>query len=208
MTTRSLLALAGFATNGLAAPAAENWENHCAKCHGADGKALPQADLTNPELIAKYPRSLQLLAMLRKDINGQPHMGDNPLPSPQEAAEIATYLREGGQDYDVLGHARGAPAEALEVVNLDVRRAIARRSESPERFAVASADGKRLYAGGSFTRVNGSTANRIVALDPTTGAERARKALEFDTVLGEGEAARKQPPYYLYGKLPGDDKPK
>ncbi len=21
-----------------AAPAAENWENHCAKCHGADGK--------------------------------------------------------------------------------------------------------------------------------------------------------------------------
>ena len=23
---------------GLAAPASENWENHCAKCHGADGK--------------------------------------------------------------------------------------------------------------------------------------------------------------------------
>lgn len=23
---------------GFAAPAAENWENHCAKCHGADGK--------------------------------------------------------------------------------------------------------------------------------------------------------------------------
>ena len=68
---------------------------YCAECHGADGKALPQADLTNPELIAKYPRSLQLLAMLRKDINGQPHMGDNPLPSPQEAAEIATYLRQG-----------------------------------------------------------------------------------------------------------------
>lgn len=69
----------------------------CAECHGADGKALPQADLSNPELIAKYPRSLQLLALLRKDINGQPHMGDNPLPSAQEAAEIATYLREGEQ---------------------------------------------------------------------------------------------------------------
>ena len=73
---------------------------YCAECHGADGKALPQADLTNPEVIGKYPRSLQLLALLRRDINGQPHMGDNPLPSPQEAAEIATYLR-GGQ---------GAPA--------------------------------------------------------------------------------------------------
>lgn len=68
---------------------------YCAECHGADGKALPQADLTNPELIAKYPRSLQLLAMLRKDINGQPHMGDNPLPGPQEAADIASYLRQG-----------------------------------------------------------------------------------------------------------------
>lgn len=74
------------------------YATYCAECHGADGKALPQADLTNPELIAQYPRSLQLLAMLRKDINGQPHMGDNPLPSAQEAAEIATYLREGGQE--------------------------------------------------------------------------------------------------------------
>jgi alpha-glucoside transport system permease protein len=73
------------------------YAQYCAECHGADGKAIPQADLTNPELIAKYPRSLQLLALLRKDINGQPHMGDNPLPSPQEAAEIATYLREGEQ---------------------------------------------------------------------------------------------------------------
>lgn len=70
---------------------------YCAECHGADGKAIPQADLTNPELIAKFPRSLQLLAMLRKDINGQPHMGDHPLPSAQEAAEIAAYLKQGEQ---------------------------------------------------------------------------------------------------------------
>jgi alpha-glucoside transport system permease protein len=69
----------------------------CAACHGGDGKAIPQADLTNPDLIAKYPRSLQLLAMLRKNINGQPHMGDTPLPSAQEAADIATYLRTGGR---------------------------------------------------------------------------------------------------------------
>jgi alpha-glucoside transport system permease protein len=74
------------------------YATYCADCHGADGKALPQADLTNPDVIAKYPRSLQLLALLRKDINGQPHMGDHPLPSAQEAAEIATYLREAGQE--------------------------------------------------------------------------------------------------------------
>ena len=74
------------------------YATYCAECHGADGTALPQADLTNPDVIAKYPRSLQLLALLRKDINGQPHMGDNPLPSAQEAAEIATFLRESGQE--------------------------------------------------------------------------------------------------------------
>lgn len=27
----------------MAAPAAENWENHCAKCHGADGKGQTKA---------------------------------------------------------------------------------------------------------------------------------------------------------------------
>jgi alpha-glucoside transport system permease protein len=74
------------------------YAQYCVECHGADGAALPQADLTDPDVIAKYPRSLQLLALLRQDINGQPHMGDNPLPSAQEAAEIATFLRQGGQE--------------------------------------------------------------------------------------------------------------
>src|SRR6185503_9193846 len=27
----------------IAAPATENWENHCAKCHGADGKGQTKA---------------------------------------------------------------------------------------------------------------------------------------------------------------------
>jgi alpha-glucoside transport system permease protein len=80
-----------FASENASGP----YATYCAECHGADGKALPQSDLTNPELIAKYPRSLQLLALLRKDINGQPHMGDHPLPSAQEAADIASYLRQG-----------------------------------------------------------------------------------------------------------------
>ncbi len=65
----------------------------CASCHGEGGQALAAADLTNPELVGQYPRSLQLLAMLRDDIDGQPHMGDLPVPSAQEAADIAVYLR-------------------------------------------------------------------------------------------------------------------
>ena len=40
-TTKRLLSALAFAAGAAlaaAAPAAENWENHCAKCHGADGK--------------------------------------------------------------------------------------------------------------------------------------------------------------------------
>jgi len=65
----------------------------CASCHGADGKKIPQADLTNPNVTAPYGRSIQLLALLRKNINGQPHMAGHPLPKPQEAADIAQYIK-------------------------------------------------------------------------------------------------------------------
>lgn len=78
--------------SGAAAPGAPAYNQHCASCHGENGQELPAADLTNPDLVSQYSRSLQLLALLRRDINGQPHMGDNPLPSPQEAADIADYL--------------------------------------------------------------------------------------------------------------------
>ena len=71
-----------------------SYTQYCASCHGADGKKIPQADLSDPNLNAKYPRSLQLLAVLRQDFNGKPHTGNNPLPSSQEAADIATYLRD------------------------------------------------------------------------------------------------------------------
>ncbi|MGE5249758.1 MAG: ABC transporter permease subunit [Bacteroidota bacterium] len=71
-----------------------SYTTYCASCHGADGKALPNADLTNPAVVEKYPRSLQLLALLRKDINGKPHMGDIPLPGPQQAADLTGVLKQ------------------------------------------------------------------------------------------------------------------
>lgn len=37
LLTSGLVFLTGAALS-LAAPVAENWDNHCAKCHGADGK--------------------------------------------------------------------------------------------------------------------------------------------------------------------------
>lgn len=71
----------------------QEYSQYCESCHGADGKAIAAADLSNPDVVGKFPRSLQLLAALRKDINGQPHMGDTPLPDAQAAADIATYLK-------------------------------------------------------------------------------------------------------------------
>lgn len=76
---------------------AEEFTLYCAACHGADGKALAQADLSDPAMVEKYPRSNRLMAMLRQDIAGQPHLIDPKLPdNPNEAqatlAPILTYM--------------------------------------------------------------------------------------------------------------------
>ncbi|MHB8777502.1 MAG: ABC transporter permease subunit [Anaerolineales bacterium] len=70
------------------------YNQYCASCHGAEGIAITNADLTDPELISRFPRSLQLLATLRADINSQPHMRDTPVPEDQAAADIAVYLKK------------------------------------------------------------------------------------------------------------------
>lgn len=72
---------------------AQAYAQACAACHGAQGDQIPSANLTDPTLVAQFPRSLQLLADLRKEINGQPHMGATPLPEAQSAADIAVYLK-------------------------------------------------------------------------------------------------------------------
>lgn len=45
LTLKHLLLAAPLAIGAAfaAAPVAENWENHCAKCHGADGKGQTKA---------------------------------------------------------------------------------------------------------------------------------------------------------------------
>ena len=72
---------------------AEEYQESCAVCHGDDGNAIPNADLSDPEVIQNYRRSFALLSVLERDINGSPHMGDLPLPDAQQAADISTYLR-------------------------------------------------------------------------------------------------------------------
>src|SRR5438093_5378401 len=64
-------------------PGKANYQTFCAECHGADGRAIATADLTKPDLVNKYKRSLSLLALLKQDIDGKPHMAGKPAPSDQ-----------------------------------------------------------------------------------------------------------------------------
>ena len=65
----------------------------CATCHGSDGKKLTNADLTDPSLITNFQRGSNLLAMLKTQINGQPHMQDVATPSDIQASNLVAYLQ-------------------------------------------------------------------------------------------------------------------
>jgi alpha-glucoside transport system permease protein len=73
--------------------AAGEYGQFCGECHGADGKAIPEADLSDPAVANRFSRSLQILAMLRREEESGPHSGI-PVPSPQEAANIASQIQE------------------------------------------------------------------------------------------------------------------
>jgi alpha-glucoside transport system permease protein len=71
----------------------ESYKAVCASCHGNEGNELTAADLSNPELVKKYPRSNQLIPVLKNEYNGKPHLGDAEMPGVQEIADIAAYLK-------------------------------------------------------------------------------------------------------------------
>ena len=74
------------------------YSQFCASCHGANGKALPNADLSSPALVNQFPSGASLLLMLRKPVNGGLHLPTTPLPNTPTAAlntltPIVTYLQ-------------------------------------------------------------------------------------------------------------------
>jgi alpha-glucoside transport system permease protein len=72
---------------------ASQYAQSCAECHGSDGRKIATADLTNQALIQNFKRSFTLIAALKIDIKGEPHMGTLPVPNETDSAVIATYLR-------------------------------------------------------------------------------------------------------------------
>jgi mono/diheme cytochrome c family protein len=96
------LALAGAATIGRAAAANENWDNLCAKCHGADGKGqtkvgkkLGVKDYTD----AKVQADLKDDAMTKAITEGVTENGKEKMKAfkdltPAEVTDLIAYVRK------------------------------------------------------------------------------------------------------------------
>jgi len=72
----------------------EEYQTYCASCHGEDGSLIEVADLSDPDVVQNYRRSISLTPSLTREINGEPHMGEIPVPDEDTTASIATYLRK------------------------------------------------------------------------------------------------------------------
>ncbi|HVT73133.1 MAG TPA: cytochrome c [Lacunisphaera sp.] len=97
----ALLSL-GVVTASFAADAKANWEEHCAKCHGADGKGdtkmgkkLHIPDYTAAAVQAKFTdeEALKAIKEGRKDQNGKTLMKAVEELSDAEAKALVQYVR-------------------------------------------------------------------------------------------------------------------
>jgi alpha-glucoside transport system permease protein len=99
--TREAVRTTGWWTVFLPQPQAvgkPEYTQYCSACHGANGRSLPSADLSNPALVNKFPSASSLLIMLRQPVNGGPHLVNTPLPTnPRDAltslTPVVTYLQ-------------------------------------------------------------------------------------------------------------------
>jgi mono/diheme cytochrome c family protein len=97
-------ALMAGAALALAAPVAENWENHCAKCHGADGKGQTKAgkklnvkDYTDAKVQAEMKDADMIKATAEgiTDKNGKERMkAYKDELSAEEIKELTAYIRK------------------------------------------------------------------------------------------------------------------
>jgi alpha-glucoside transport system permease protein len=66
---------------------------YCAECHGETGNAIAEADLSDPEFIGEYRRSIQIKATFNKEYDGEIHVPENQRPTDDELADILESLR-------------------------------------------------------------------------------------------------------------------
>lgn len=96
--------LLAVAVLSFAAPVAENWENHCAKCHGADGKGQTKAgrklqvrDYTDAKVQAEMTDQdiIKITTDGARDKNGKERMkAYKDELSAEEIKEFVAYVRK------------------------------------------------------------------------------------------------------------------
>ena len=70
------------------------YTTYCASCHGADGKKIAKADLSDPKVIDQFSSSATLFLMLKKPINGKPHVQSPALPAqPKQALDVLSSIQ-------------------------------------------------------------------------------------------------------------------
>ena len=69
------------------------YNTYCASCHGADGSEIPAADLSDPEYISQFRRSIQIQATFNREYDGEIHVPEDQRPNPDELATILEELR-------------------------------------------------------------------------------------------------------------------
>jgi cytochrome c6 len=87
----------------IAAPVAENWENHCMKCHGADGRAQTKAgkklkvrDYTDPAVQEEMKDDTMYIAIaegVKNEAGKETMKGYKDELSAEEMAELVKFIR-------------------------------------------------------------------------------------------------------------------
>ena len=67
---------------------------YCASCHGENGNAIPEANLTDPEFLSQYPQSIRVLQTFDNVYNGQIHVPVANRPDRNQISKIMSFLQE------------------------------------------------------------------------------------------------------------------
>jgi alpha-glucoside transport system permease protein len=70
-----------------------DYETYCASCHGPDLNGVQGVNLRDPNLIANYRTSFQMVPLMSREFNGQVHVPENQRPDDQARANILEYLK-------------------------------------------------------------------------------------------------------------------
>jgi alpha-glucoside transport system permease protein len=69
------------------------YQTYCGECHGADGSAIAEANLSDPEFLGQYRRSIQIIGTFDNEYDGEIHIPEDKRPTQDELASILDNLR-------------------------------------------------------------------------------------------------------------------